>query len=230
MEEVKRTEHKYILSYGESLLLRKNLDAVMPRDSHCTDPAGYIVRSLYFDTVTDDCCAQKEEGLRFHEKIRLRIYGSSDSIIKLESKQKQGELQTKRTLVISRRVCDALCAGDYQVLLELEDPLADYFYRRLSGGMVPKAIVEYRRIPYAIPTNNTRITFDYHIRATESCLNLFRPDLQLHPVAPEDVVIAEVKYNNFLLGYIKNTLRLMNHTEGSFSKYFSGRSFYRRTI
>ena len=230
MEEVKRTEHKYILNYAESLQLRKNLEAVMPRDIHCTDPAGYIVRSLYFDTVTDSCCAQKEDGLMRHEKIRLRIYGTDDSLIKLESKQKRGQLQVKRSLPVSRRVCDALCAGDYKVLLDMHDPLAEYFYGRLSDAMIPRAIVEYTRIPYAIATNNTRITFDYHIRATETCLDLFRQDLPMHPIAPENMVIAEVKYNYFLLGYIKNTLGLMNRTEGAFSKYFSGRTFYRSII
>ena len=71
--EVKRTEHKYILSRQEALLLQKNLDTVMPRDVHCMDDEGYEVRSLYFDTLCDRSCAEKEDGLLEHEKIRSRI-------------------------------------------------------------------------------------------------------------------------------------------------------------
>ncbi|MGN1041973.1 MAG: VTC domain-containing protein, partial [Christensenellales bacterium] len=55
--EVKRTEQKFILNYKESLLLRRKLDAIMPKDVYCTNSEGYDVRSLYFDTVTDKCCA-----------------------------------------------------------------------------------------------------------------------------------------------------------------------------
>ena len=60
--EVKRTEQKFILNYKESLLLRRKLDAILPRDIHCTSSDGYDVRSLYFDTVTDKSCAEKEDA------------------------------------------------------------------------------------------------------------------------------------------------------------------------
>jgi len=228
--EVKRTEHKYIVRCEESLRLRGRLDSIMPRDIHCLGPEGYEVRSLYFDTVGDRCCAEKEDGLLNHEKIRIRTYGPGDGTIKLESKKKRGEVQRKLSMPISREVCDALCAGEYGVLLEQKDPNALSFYRKLSEGMLPKVIVQYHRVSYCLPVNNTRITFDTDIRATESDLDLFRETLQAHPILPEDMAVVEVKFNHFLLGYVRNALEQLNRSEGSFSKYFSGRSHYRHLL
>jgi hypothetical protein len=96
--------------------------------------------------------------------------------------------------------------------------------------MMPKVIIQYRRVSYCLPTNSTRITFDYRVRATESSFDLFRPQLNTHPILPEELVILEVKYNNFLLSYIKQALRTMGRSTSSFSKYFSGRSFYRHYL
>lgn len=228
--EVKRTEQKFILNNRESLLLRRKLDAIMPWDAYCTNSDGYDVRSLYFDTVTDKCCAEKADGLQEHEKIRIRVYGTDDRVIKLESKKKRGDLQTKHTMSITRQTMQALCEGNYRVLLDDPDPLAIYFYEKLANGMLPKAIIQYKRFSYCLPVNNTRITIDSDIRATESSFDLFQDSLQTHPILPADLVILEVKFNNFLLDYIKKTLSGLNQSTTSFSKYFSGRSFYRHLL
>lgn len=202
----------------------------MPKDVYCTSAEGYEIRSLYFDTVSDSACAEKEDGLEIHEKIRVRIYGTDDSIIKLESKRKVGEYQTKTSLLIDRTTLEELCRGHYSVLLKSGDPVALYFYRKLAAGMMPKAIIQYRRMSYCVPGNNTRITFDSDIRATESSFDLFRESLQTYPIFPPDQVIMEVKYNNFLFGYIKGVLSSIKKSQTSFSKYFSGRMFYRYMI
>lgn len=228
--EIDRTEKKFILNREQSLQLQRRLEPLIPRDVFCTRPEGYDVRSLYFDTITDRCCAEKEEGLQVHEKIRIRVYGTDDSVIKLESKRKVGQLQTKRTMSISRDTMQALIHGQYSLLLEQPDPLGPYFFRKLSEGMVPRAIIRYNRISYCQPTNNTRITLDYHIQATESSFDLFQEPLQTHPIFPENLVIAEVKFNNFLLGYLKQALGGLDKSPASFSKYFSGRTFYRRLL
>ena len=230
MLQVKRTENKYILNRREASFLESRLDAIMPRDPHSTSSRGYEIRSLYFDTVTDRCCAEKDEGLQIHEKIRLRIYGSSDRIIKLECKHKDGAMQTKKSMFVDRATCDALSRGDYSVLRDSQDPQARFFYHKLCRGMVPKVIISYQRLSFCIPTNNIRITFDTEVRATESCLDLFAEPFRPHPVFPPDMVILEVKFNNFLLSYIKSALECISRSSTSCSKYFSGRQFYRHLL
>ena len=230
MLQVKRTEHKFIIDQKECLRLKSIFGQIMPKDKYCVSKDGYEIRTLYFDTVGDRCCAEKEDGLRFHEKIRIRIYGISDKVIKLESKKKDGEAQVKRSMKIDREMCEELIKKNYSVLLKSSEPMAAYFYRKLSDGMLPKVIIQYQRFSYCLNVNNIRITFDSNIRATESCFDLFKENLLTHPVTPYNIVILEVKFNGFLLDYIKKALRNVNTLPSSFSKYFNGRQFYRHMI
>ena len=229
--QVQRTETKFLINQKEALLLIARLDAILPRDPHAVSPQGYLVRSLYFDTPGDRCCVEKADGLLVHEKIRARIYSTQDARVKLECKHKTGESQIKRTLSISREMLEALCQGNYAALLTLQDPLAPFFYEKLMrGAFRPKNIIQYQRLSFCQDLNNTRITFDSDLRATESCLNLFQEPLPTHPLLPPDQLILEVKYNNFLLGYIKDALRGLHKSPTSYSKYASGRSFYRTML
>lgn len=230
MLQVKRTEHKILINQQERLQTVRRLDAIMPRDANSTSSAGYEVRTLYFDTLDDRACAEKDEGLLVHEKIRARIYGTSDKVIKLECKHKEGSFQVKQSMFIDRPTLEELARGRYECLKQLDDPMALFFYGKLSAGMFPKAIIQYQRLSYCLNVNNIRITFDSDVRATECCTDLFQEPLHAHPILEPDRVILEVKYNNFLLGYIKNALRPLAKSPTSYSKYFSGRTFYRRFI
>lgn len=228
--QVNRTEQKIYITIQEAMLLKRKLDAILPRDKNSQSEKGYEIRTLYFDTVDDRCCAEKEDGLRIHEKIRIRIYGINSDIIKLESKMKVGDAQIKKSMAIDKQTLDALIKGDYHVLLNIDNPMAQYFFTKLSDAMMPKCIIQYDRLSYCLPTNNIRITFDSNIRATESSFDLFAQPLLTHPIAPPDCVILEVKYNNFLFDYIKDALRGVRKSPSSFSKYFYGRTFHRYMI
>lgn len=67
--------------------------------------------------------------------------------------------------------------------------------------------------------NNIRITFDHQIEATEANFDLFDPKLLMHPVMGQGLAVLEVKYNGFLLSYIKDMLNGINKSELSVSKY-----------
>ena len=224
--EVNRTEHKYMLTIPEACMIQKRLQHVIPLDSHCIQGKGYEVRSLYFDTIKNRSCYEKLDGDRIHEKIRLRIYGNDDSIIKLESKWKDGMSQIKKTMLIPKSLAIQLCHGTYDGLKDFDHPYAFYFYQRLIQGMVPKVIIQYQRLSYCLATNNTRITFDSNICATENNMDLFCQTLQTRPVLAQSHLIMEVKFNGFLLNYIKRELQGAKKLSSSYSKYTSGRMFY----
>ena len=228
--QVNRTENKIIINRAEQLRICSRLRQLMPVDQYSASPDGYEIRSLYFDTLTDRCCAEKEDGLRFHDKIRIRIYGTDDHVIKLECKQKDGPYQVKHSMLISRSLMDELIAGHYEALLKVDDPMNLFFYHKLCQAMMPKVIIQYQRLAFALDINETRITFDSDIRATEANFDLFQNPLLAHPIMPMDQVIMEVKFNHFLPGYLKNALRDVRKSPTSYSKYFNGRSFYRRMV
>ena len=88
----------------------------------------------------------------------------------------------------------------------------------------PKAVVEYRRQAFVARENHIRITLDSRIVVTESELDLFSERLPMYPVMDPFHMVLEVKYNGFLLSYIKDLLNLVERSELSVSKYCLARS------
>ena len=99
--DVLRCEKKYLLNLVEKVRTEAYLDRLLIQDPH-NGAGGYRVRSLYFDTVFDKDFFDKKDGLETRRKVRLRIYDPLDEQVLLEIKQKQGENQRKRSLVLSR--------------------------------------------------------------------------------------------------------------------------------
>ena len=87
----------------------------------------------------------------------------------------------------------------------------------------PKTIVEYRRRAFIAKENKIRITFDHNIVSTESCFDLFAERLNMNPVLDPYNVILEVKYNGFLLDYIRRMIDSVSRSEISVSKYLLAR-------
>ncbi len=223
MKQVLRFERKFLLPLEEYHRLRGRLDALLSKDSH-TGRDGYAIRSLYFDTLWDGDYFEKQDGVQLRRKLRLRIYDPASEFAFLEMKQKEGEYQLKRSLRLSRAAAQSLARGAYSPLLELRDDFADECYALLSmRGYRPKAVIEYRREAYTAPENDTRITFDREIRATESHMDLFDPILPLYPVMDQGQVVLEVKYNGFLLEYLRELVGACERAQTSASKYCMGR-------
>ncbi len=88
----------------------------------------------------------------------------------------------------------------------------------------PKCIVEYRRFAFIYPANDIRITFDSEIKGTISEANIFDPNLACTPLLLKERCIMEVKYNNFMLSYIKDAITHSQATQTAASKFCMVRS------
>ena len=224
LNEVYRCEKKYFMTMPEIYRLSGKLEQVMLKDEH-NGSEGYIIRSLYFDTPFEGDYEAKIDGIELRRKIRLRIYDPSADYAMLEMKQKEGGYQKKRSLKVSRNDAEAMISGRFDCLLRYEDAFAAecfgvmnmYCYR-------PKTIVEYKRKAFIAKENKIRITFDSGIRATEADMSLFDPSLNMYPVLDPYNGVLEVKYNGFLLSYIKKLVNGANRSELSVSKYCLARS------
>lgn len=224
MQEVFRQEKKYFMTLPDLLQLAGRLDQVLHQDEH-NGSQGYRIRSLYFDTLEDGDFWEKIEGVERRRKLRLRLYDPAASFAMLEMKQKQGEYQRKRSLRLSRSDAMAIAAGRYDCLLAYRDPFAAECYGLLHGKCYrPKTIVEYQRKAYIAKENRIRVTLDHRIRATEASLALFDPKLNTVPVLDPFHGILEVKFNGFLLSYIKQLLNQADCAPLSASKYCMARS------
>lgn len=224
LNEVLRQESKYLITYFDFLRLSGKLDQVMLQDPH-NGSLGYLIRSLYFDTPYDEDYQDKQDGLELRRKVRLRIYDPKADFAMLELKQKQGSLQKKRSLRMSREDALRLIAGDTSVLLSYPEPFAaEMFGLMHRKAYRPKTIVEYKRKAFITKENKIRITFDHTLRASETCHELFSENPPLSPVLDGFNMVLEVKFNGFMLSYIKNMLGLSDRSAISISKYCMARA------
>ena len=230
MNEVLRQEKKFLITLAQFYQYAHYFDQIMHQDSH-NKGEGYTIRSLYFDTLDDKDFNEKEDGIEIRRKIRLRNYGSESTFASLEMKQKQGAMQKKRSLKLKKEDAQRLIQRDYGVLLKYNDPFAAECYYLLNAlGYTPKTVIEYKRKAYIAKENNIRITFDHHIVGTESYYDIFSKDLFQNSIFHDDLVVLEVKYNGFLLSYLKDILQACNASELSVSKYCLGRAVSKHYI
>lgn len=222
-----RSENKYLLSPIDALALQSKLDRLLTRDTH-SGTNGYLVRSLYFDSVNNIDFSTKLAGTELRKKLRLRVYSPGDPTCKLEVKQKNGDLQHKVSLLLTRAEARRLIRGDYSVLTARfgQSENAAYIYKTLAlGAYRPVALIEYDRIAYVYPRYDTRITFDLRVRSSEANFDLFDPAACYTPIL-DGQVILEVKYDRRLMGFISEVLRPYCLTRASVSKYCIGRKIF----
>ena len=216
MNRVFREEKKFLIGTAEALQRSYLLGQVMREDPH-NGVHGYRIRSLYFDTVYDEDYHEKLAGIETRRKIRLRCYDPAAGYAMLEMKQKQGASQLKRSLRVTREDARRLITGDYTPLLQSGEALMQ------SRCYRPKTIVEYDRKAFIAKENKIRVTFDSRIVATESSFDLFDERLNMAPVLDSGAVVMEVKYNGFLLDYIRRMINTVDQSEISVSKYMLAR-------
>lgn len=219
MNEVYRKEKKFLINMQEHRKYLAWLEKIMIQDKH-NGKDGYNIRSLYFDTINDTDYEGKELGIQVRRKIRLRCYDPNQDFAMLEIKQKDGEYQLKRSLRMNREDSIELIKGNYEVLLKYKEPFAAECYAIMQMHCYrPKAIVEYKRKAFIAKENKIRITFDYDIKTNEVNYNIFDEKLVLNKVFSETNTVLEVKYNGFLLSYIKDLIAKVDRGETSVSKY-----------
>lgn len=219
MNKVFREEKKFLLNIEEYIKTSRRLEQVMAQDPH-NGPGGYPVRSLYFDTVYDSDFFEKEDGLELRRKVRLRVYDPDADFAMMEIKQKEGSFQMKRSLRVTREDGMRIAAGEYEALLGYGDPFAAECYALMRSRCYrPVTVVEYDRKAFVAKENDIRITFDSNISAAESSLDVFSPKLNTVPVIDRFDVLLEVKYNGFMLDYLRGLLNAVDKSELSVSKY-----------
>lgn len=223
LNKVLREEKKFLVGVNTFISKSHQLEKVLMQDAH-NGTNGYLIRSLYFDTVFDRDYFEKQAGVEVRRKVRLRIYDPLADYAMLEMKQKQGALQLKRSLKVSRDDAEQLIDCNFKPLLSYKDPFAAEMYAFMNINCYrPVTIVQYNRKAFIAKENKIRITFDNSIQATESCFDLFSPVLNMNPVLDPYDAVLEVKYNGFLLGYIREMINSIDKSELSVSKYVLAR-------
>lgn len=221
-----RHELKYYISQADYVMMSNVLGRTMDADKNANSRGEYFIRSLYFDDVFDNSMREKLSGVDGREKIRIRIYGLSDDVIKLEMKRKDNGFICKKLINLTREECDSLLEGDYTFLLYKKHPFARYMFSQFATRLLkPVVIVDYTREAYVFPMEDVRITFDKNIRTAYRSTDLFNKNLLTYPAVDGYDMVLEIKYNRYLPTYIRTLLQCGLSIRSAVSKYVICRKY-----
>ena len=218
-----RHEWKHEITEADLLTLRMRLRAIMQCDPHAIN-GMYLIRSLYFDNISDKALRDKINGVNRREKFRIRYYNNDTSVIHLEKKSKLDNLGNKQSAPLTAEQAQSIVDGDTDWMADSVHPLIRELYSKMrTQGIAPKTIVDYTREPFIYPAGNVRVTLDYNVRSGLRCTDFLDPDCVTVPVS--EAIILEVKWDGFLPDIIRDTVALTDTREGAFSKYATCRIY-----
>lgn len=221
-----RHEIKHIITPADAAAIRANLNVVARIDSHAADSGGhYLIHSLYFDDLCDTALHEKLDGVNQRKKYRIRYYNNDLSYIVLECKMKQDGVgakpQERLTLEEARRIL----TGDIGWMAACGRPLLTALYVDMKlRGLQPKVVVEYKRLPYVYAPGNVRVTIDWNIRTAKP--NQFFASNPLTLPIQDNVMLLEVKWDEYLPSVIRQAVALKSRQGSAFSKYAACRVYF----
>lgn len=221
-----RHEFKYELDVCQMIVLQKKLADILEKDKHVGEKDCYRIRSLYLDDYFDSGFYDNENGFDLREKFRIRIYNGSADKIRLELKRKESGKTLKLACDISEEQTRRLLKGERIEWCDNLHPLLKklYIYQE-TRNLTPKVIVEYDRVPFVHRDGNVRVTLDRDICSSHRIEQFLDQDIIRRPVMPKGKHLLEVKYDEFIPDFIKNTVQIDDLKQTTFSKYFLCRKF-----
>jgi hypothetical protein len=214
-----RHELKYYINYCDYLALRSRLKLLMKPDPNSGINGDYMIRSLYFDDLKDTALYEKAAGIRIRHKYRIRTYNLSDSVIKLERKNKVGGYINKESARLSRETVDAIMRNDFGGLDTADILIRDFKMSIMGDGLRPKVIVDYDREAYVCSFSDTRVTFDKELRVPITSNDIFDSSIPTEILVKMPRLIMEVKFNEFLPEHIRGALEFGASERSAISKY-----------
>jgi hypothetical protein len=220
-----RTELKHEIAKMDCFLLRNRLKLVMKVDPHAKKDGKYLIRSVYFDNFDNKVLTQKKEGYYERDKYRVRLYDYNMDFLNLEKKSKRNNLTYKQKCRLTAEEYEKVRSGDISWMKSDSRALIqDLYFQMITFQLKPVTVVDYEREVFIYEHGNVRVTFDSSIKTSFRNNDLLNRDLAMVETNPE-IVILEVKYDEYLPDVIKCLLQLGNRRKGTYSKYQISRMF-----
>lgn len=221
-----RNEQKHYINMADYLAMRQRLRVIAKPDSNAGQEGQYRIRSLYFETPDDKALREKLSGINEREKFRIRYYNDDTSYIKLEKKIKVNGLGSKLSARITKEECIKIVEGDLEWMADSKEALILELYAKMKFQQLkPKTIVDYIREPFVYKPGNVRVTIDSHIETGIHSKDLFNQNLPTIKVNAENIIILEIKFDEFLPTIIKDIVQTKNRKSTAFSKYAVSRMY-----
>lgn len=221
-----RFELKYVITLRQAEQFRQSLASYLIPDTQ-GNTGRYSLTSLYYDSPDLRCYHEKENGLRFRRKLRIRHYENGEPLTEqtpvfVEIKQRVDRVTQKRRTVMNYGDALRLCSSrqltdDYP---EESQFLEEVYAFLWQYNLQPASIVRYNRqaLMGTEYDPGLRVTFD-----TDLCFQPCR--LRLHedtcsiPLLPPNKVVLEIKVNERLPYWLVNMIADHNLELTRISKY-----------
>ena len=228
-----RFELKYLITLQQAEKLKDALRAYMHPDEHGNDNGRYALASLYFDSPDLRCYWEKEYGIRYRRKLRLRRYEGSENItagetlteetsIFVEVKQRIDRVTQKRRAVLPYSEALRLC-NDRQIpdhAPEDKAVIEEIYVYLWQYNLRPVSIVRYNRQAFIGTAYDLglRVTFDTALTFQAHPLHLHEAPSGL-PMMPANRVVMEVKVNERIPSWLSELIANHNLRVERVSKY-----------
>lgn len=97
--------------------------------------------------------------------------------------------------------------------------IRELFYEMKYNQIKPTTVVDYEREAYIYPFGNVRVTFDSKVQSSLRNTDMFNQNLPMVDVLEPNLVILEVKYDEYLPDMIKYLLQSVDTRAEAYSKY-----------
>ena len=221
-----RQELKHALNQMDCYLLRNKMKHFMESDPHTNEDGKYVIRSVYFDNMDNKVYTEKKEGLYTRDKFRVRLYNMNTDYINLEKKSKRDNVTFKEKCMVYASEYEKIRHGEIEWMERDSRPLIQELYLQMKLlQLKPITIVDYEREVFIYPHGNVRVTFDSHIRTSNRNIDFLNPDVHMVPALDPNIVILEVKYDEFIPDFIKTILQVSDRRKDTYSKYYLSRIY-----
>jgi SPX domain protein involved in polyphosphate accumulation len=222
-----RFELKYLISIEQAARIKSALRPYLVPDENGSGGGRYSLSSLYYDSPGLHFYSEKQNGLLFRRKLRIRYYDSEDAFtnetpVFVEIKQRLDRVTQKRRARLSYEQALRLCNDRKLPDVDEEDKalLEEVYVLLWQYNLQPASIVRYDRLAL-IGTRydlGLRVTFDTSLSFVDNPLHLHdrKPGL---PMLPTGWVVMEIKVNDRMPRWLVEIVARHNLNSQRISKY-----------
>lgn len=226
-----RYEFKYYLPMTQLTALRAALSTYLQHDPHARDRPHhqYTVHSVYFDTPQWSMYHQKDQGVAFRDKVRVRAYNdrhpAASTFLEIKRKYQQPTRKFRHHIPFAQLPATLLANHATTAAAPFAGcprDLSRFLYQLRSRQLLPLLLINYEREAFLgvhDPDNQLRVTFDTRVRARAfpALGELFSDEGMQACVS--SYAILEVKFNRSFPGWLSPLLGRWGLRRQAISKY-----------
>lgn len=223
-----RFELKYLLTLPQAERFKAGLRRYLVPDEHGNNNGRYTLASLYYDSPGLRCYWEKENGVKYRRKLRLRRYETGEVLteetpIFLEIKQRIDRVTQKRRAILpygdALRLChDRQLPADYAP--EDQKVIEEIFVFLWQYNLRPMSLIRYDRQAFMGTEYDIglRVTFDTGLSFQTHPLHLHERPSPLSMLAPH-LTVMEIKVNERIPSWLAEMIAAHNLQLIRVSKY-----------